>query len=95
MCYFQNYNQKTTNYGRNRTINSRKNQNARNKKETYIYLRILEVNTIKQAEMKEKHLKISQENEKLLETKLQYRNLIKEINAWAVPLVRYSGSFLK
>ena len=53
------------------------------------------MNTIKQAEMKEKHLKISQENEKLLETKLQYRNLIKEINAWAVPLVRYSGSFLK
>ena len=32
---------------------------------------------------------------KLLETKLYNRNLIKEINTWAVSVVRYSGSFLK
>ena len=32
---------------------------------------------------------------KLLETKLNSRNLIKGINTWAVPLVRYSGPFLK
>ena len=32
---------------------------------------------------------------KLLETKLSSRNLIKWINTWAVPLVRYSGPFLK
>ena len=32
---------------------------------------------------------------KLLETKLNIRNLIKGINTWAVPLVRYSGPFLK
>ena len=32
---------------------------------------------------------------KLLETKLNSRNLIKGINIWAVPLVRYSGPFLK
>ena len=32
---------------------------------------------------------------KLLETKLWSRNLIKGINTWAVPLVRYSGPFLK
>ena len=32
---------------------------------------------------------------KLLETKLNSRNLIKGINTWAVPLVRYSGLFLK
>ena len=32
---------------------------------------------------------------KLLETKLNCRNLIKEINTLAVPLVRYSGPFLK
>ena len=30
---------------------------------------------------------------KLLETKLSSRNLIKEINTWAVSLVRYSGPF--
>ena len=32
---------------------------------------------------------------KLLETKLSCRNLIKGINTWASPLVRYSGPFLK
>ena len=32
---------------------------------------------------------------KLLKTKLSSRNLIKGINTWAVPLVRYSGPFLK
>ena len=32
---------------------------------------------------------------KLLETKLNSRNLIKRINTWAVPLVSYSGPFLK
>ena len=32
---------------------------------------------------------------KLLETKLCNRNLLKEINICAVPLVRYSGPFLK
>ena len=32
---------------------------------------------------------------KLFETKLTSPNLIKGINTWAVPLVRYSGPFLK
>ena len=32
---------------------------------------------------------------KLLETKLCSRNFIKRINATAVPLIRYSGQFLK
>ena len=32
---------------------------------------------------------------KLLETKLYSRKRIKGINTWAVPLVRYSGTFLK
>ena len=32
---------------------------------------------------------------KLLETKLSIRNLIKAINTWAVPRVRYLGPFLK
>ena len=62
--------------------------------ETYKYLGILEANTIKQ--MKDK---IQKENlrrtRKLLETKLSSGNLIKGINTWAVPLVRYSGTFLK
>ena len=32
---------------------------------------------------------------KLLATKLYSRNLIKGINTWVVPLVRYSGHFFK
>ena len=64
--------------------------------ETYKYLGILEADTIKQAEMKEKIQKeYLTRTRKLLETKLNSRYLIKEINTWAVPLVRYSRPFLK
>ena len=59
--------------------------------ETYKYLGILEADTIKQAETKEKIQKeYLRRTRKLLETKLNSRNLIKGINTWAVPLVRYS-----
>ena len=65
-------------------------------KETYKYLGILEADTIKQVEMKENIKKTSlRRTRRLLETKLCCRNLIKGINTWAVPLVRYSGPFLK
>ena len=65
-------------------------------KETYKYLGILEAETIKQVEMKEKIKKeYLRRTRKLLETKLCSRHLIKGINTWAVPLVRYSGAFLK
>ena len=64
--------------------------------ETYKYLGILEADTIKQMEMKEKIQKeYLRRTRKLLKTKLNNRNLIKGINTWAVPLVRYSGPFLK
>ena len=64
--------------------------------ETYEYLGILEVDTIKQVEMKNKIQKeYLRRTRKLLETKLNCRNLMKGINTWAVPLVRYSGPFLK
>ena len=50
-------------------------------KETYKYLGILEVDTIKQEEMKEKIKKeYFRRTIKLLETKLYSRNLIREIN---------------
>ena len=63
---------------------------------TYKYLGILEADTIKQVEMKNKILKeYLRRTRKLLETKLSSRNLIKGINTWAVPLVRYSGPFPK
>ena len=64
--------------------------------ETYKYLGILEADTIKQVEMKNKILKeYLRRTRKLLETKLSSRNLIKGIITWAVLLVRYSGPFLK
>ena len=63
---------------------------------TYKYLGILEADTIKQEEMKNKIQKeYLRRTWKLLETKLSSRNLIKGINTWAVFLVRYSGPFLK
>ena len=64
--------------------------------ETYKYLGILKADTIKQVEMKNKIQKeYLRRTRELLETKLSSRNLIKRINTWAVPLVRYSGPFLK
>ena len=64
--------------------------------ETYKYSGILEVDTLKQVQMKDKIRKeYLRRTRKLLETKLSCRNLIKGINTWAVSLVRYSGPFLK
>ena len=65
-------------------------------KETCKYLGILEADTIKQEEMKEKiNKEYLRKTRKLLETELSCRNLIKGINTRAVPLVRYLGPFLK
>ena len=64
--------------------------------ETYKYLGILEGDTIKQVQMKEKIQKeYLRRTRKLLETKLSNRNLIKGINTWAVFHIRYSVPFLK
>ena len=64
--------------------------------ETFKYLAILETDTIKQVEIKNEIQKeYFSRTRILLETKLSSRNLIKGINTWAVPLVRYSGPFLK
>ena len=64
--------------------------------ETYKYAGILEADTIKQAEMKDKIQKVYlRRTRQLLETKLSSRNLIKGINTWAVPFIRYSGPILK
>ena len=64
--------------------------------EIYKYLGILEADTIKQVEMKNKIQKeYLRRTRKLLETKLSSQNLIKGINTWSVPLVRYSGPIFK
>ena len=65
-------------------------------REAYKYLDILKAETIRQVEMKEKIQKeYLRRTRKLLETKRSWRNLIKGINTWVVPLVRYSEPFLK
>ena len=64
--------------------------------EIYKYLGILEADTIKQVEMKDKIQKeYLRRTRKLLETKLSCRNFMKGINTWTVPLVRYLRPFLK
>ena len=56
----------------------------------------MDAETIKQVEMKDKIQKeYVRRTRKLLETKLSSRNLMRRINTWDVPLVRYSGPFLK
>ena len=62
--------------------------------EIYKYLGILEADTIKQEEMKNKIQKqYLRRTRKLVETKLSRRNLIKGINTWAVPLVDIPDPF--
>ena len=64
--------------------------------DAYKYLGILKADTIKQVEMKDKIQKeYLRKTRKLLETKLNSRNLIKGINTWVLPLVRHSGPSLK
>ena len=65
-------------------------------KETNKYLGILEIDTIKEVEIKDKIKKeYLRRTRNLLETKLYSRNLIKGINTWAVHIVRYSGHFVR
>ena len=63
--------------------------------QTYKYLGILEADTIEQVKMKEKKKKNFRWTRELLETRLISKNLIKWIKTEAVPLERYSGSFLE
>ena len=63
---------------------------------SYKCMGILEADTIKQVEMKDKIQKdYLRRTRKLLETKHSSWNHIKGINTWAVLLVIYSGPFLK
>ena len=94
LCHANNEKRQTTPVGRNGTTKSRKIR-THGQKKTYKYLGMLEADTIKQVEMKERIKKeYLRRKRKLPKTKVYCRNLIERINAWAVPLVRYSGPFL-
>ena len=98
MCHASNEKRQTTPDGRGMELPNKDKIRTLGENETYKYLGILEANTIKQVEMKEKIKKEYHRRtrtRKLLKTKLCNRNLIKGINTWAVTLVRYSGPFLK
>ena len=61
----------------------------------YKYLGILEAERIRHEEMKETVTKeYKRRVRKILETKLNGGNLVKAINAWAIPPLRYSAAFL-
>ena len=94
MYHADNEKRETTHDGRNRTTKSRKDQNAWR----IGNLQILG-NTrsghhqTNRGEGKKIKKTISGGLRKLLEIKLSSRNLIKRINNWAAPLIRYSGPF--
>ena len=70
--------------------------NQDKKNETYNYLGIVEADTIKQEQMKDKIQKeYLRRTRNLLDAKHSSKNLIKAIITWAVQLVRYSEPFLK
>ena len=63
--------------------------------DSYKYLGILEADRITHEEMKETVTKeYKRRVRKILETKLNGGNLVKAINTWAIPLLRYSAAFL-
>ena len=65
-------------------------------REIYKYLGILERDTIKQVEMKEKIKKeFLKRTRELLKKHYVAETLSREKNCWTVSLVRYSGPFLK
>ena len=63
--------------------------------EGYKYLGILQIDEVQEKEMKRN---VSNEYKrrvgKILETKLNGGNIIKGINSWAIPVLRYSAAFI-
>ena len=87
MCHARHEKWQTAYDWRNGTTKSRKEN------ETDKYM---EADTIKQVQMKDRIRKeYLRRTRKLPETKLSSRNLIKGLNSFALPLVKYSGPFLK
>ena len=87
--------QQKTQDGSNQTTKPSNNLNAQGKRNLQILGNIGSWHhqiSGNENEIKEEYVRGTR---KLLETKLHSRNIIKRINNWAVPLVRYSKPFLK
>ena len=86
----------TIHYRRGRTTKSSSHQNTRRKGNLQILGHIGSWHhQTTENERKKIKKRLSQKSQKLLETKLFCRNLVKGINTWTVLLVRYSGLFLR
>ena len=95
MGHSNNENQKITNEGRNRTTKSRKIQNASRKENLKELRKIGSGHHQTSRDERKNSMEYLRRAGKLLETKLYCTNLIKDINAWALPLITFSGPFLK
>ena len=95
ICHAHNEKQKKRQITEGSELSNQEKIRTLGKKENYLYLEILEADTIKQAVMKDKIRKDYLRGTRKFENKLYHRNLIEGINTWAVPLVSYSGPFLK
>ena len=63
--------------------------------ETYKYLGILQADDIKHKQVKKKTLsEYNKRVRKILKSKLNGGNIIKAINSWAVPVVRYTAGII-
>ena len=93
MCNGNNEKRETTHDGRNSTTKPRKNQIARRKGN--LIGNIGRGYDQTRGDLKKIEKEYLRRTRKLLETKLYCRNLLREINARGVPLVRYSGPFSK
>ena len=86
---------KKTNNGRNRTVKSGKNHNIQRKGKLQVLGNTGSEHQQASTDERKNKKEYLRRTRKLLETKLCSRNLIIEINTWVIPLVRYSGPFLK
>ena len=62
--------------------------------EGYKYLGILQADDLQKKEMKIKVLNEYKRRVRKIKTKLNGRNIVKNINTWAIPVLRYSAPFL-
>ena len=96
MCLANNEKQITINEGKNWTTKSRKNQNARKKGNLRILGNIWSGHhQTRGNERKKKKEYLKRTKKKRFKINQHIRNLIKGINTWVVPLVKYSGPFSK
>ena len=94
MCHTGKEKQVTIHDEKNRFTKQGRNQNTWRKGNLQILGNIGSGHYQTSADERKNEKRVYQENEKLLETKLNSGNLIKGMNTWAVPLARYSGLFL-